>query len=965
MAPFLRDRLSARPGIALLAVGIALGAGLPAAAEDVTSPLPAAPEVTRVLLEQAVFWREKGRRDLAVDALRRVYAVAPDAPEVLYGLGAFALQDQDYAAARGWLARLRQIAPGDPRGDLLEARMREATVAAAPATESAATTRVAPAAPIRPDAAPAAAQGDRLRLAGHFAEAYDVLALALGSRPDDPALLAALARLYEDGGMPVQALQVYNAVLTRDPGNGDVIEGAVVAALRAGDTGVAGRWLNDALALSPGEPGLHVLAARVAQVRGDNAAAIASLETARLLRARQLGLPDDAALAAGLPANPFRRTADTDVAAAPETADASPTAASAATGDGAVPSPARRPAPPPRIAAAGPAPAAAGVVSSPPAPATVTPNPAPSSLPRPLQVAGEATAAAGQTSGGLYLPGGQVRAAEGRPASLTPAAVPTVPTPPSGYPAAVVAPAAAPTPTYPPLPTPASPAAPRPAVVVNDPMSQDIARELAQLKQDTVPFVRGEVGVRNRNGESGLSELTEVHASLSAAISPFDEGRLTATAMPVSLDSGTPEGDGARRFGANALIPTTVTSANHEALATIVANNAGVWNLLTPTEKQILGAAITTPEATTLSDFVSANAAVVAGFSKDVQTAIDAAVAADAATTLADFVNANGTILGTLTTAQQSVIDAAIAADVYSFDTARMASLRRAPTQDDAGVALALAYEIGNIKADVGSTPLGFEVKNVVGGITFAPQLSSTTTLKLTGERRAVTDSLLSYAGTVEPFTGKRWGGVTRTGARVMLSDDDGDVGLYGGAGYYKLDGENVDDNQQMEATVGAYIRPYKTERAELSVGVNLSYLNYEKNLGEFSLGHGGYFSPQNFYSIAFPVEYSGESRSGKWNYTIGGAIGFQSYDKDAAPYFPTNGKLQQILEDEVSAGLISSAYYSAASESGIGGNIHGSFDYAFDRQTTIGGAASFDSSGDYTESSVMVYVKRLLEVAP
>ncbi|MFZ2870324.1 cellulose synthase subunit BcsC-related outer membrane protein, partial [Zavarzinia sp.] len=531
------------------------------------------------------------------------------------------------------------------------------------------------------------------------------------------------------------------------------------------------------------------------------------------------------------------------------------------------------------------------------------------------------------------------------------------------------APTQAPAPAYPALavntPSTASNPIGLPAAALNDPMSRDIARELADLRQNTIPFVRGDVGIRSRDGESGLSELTELGATLSVAVSPFDEGRLTVTARPVSLDSGTPEGDGARRFGLNALVPTTVTESNYQALATIVDNNAGVWNLLTPTEKQILGAAITTPDATTLTDFVTSNPTVVAALTDDLRTAITTAVAADAATTLSSFVSDNPTIWNDLTTAQESVLSAALAADSYSFDTARMAALRRAPPQDDAGVALALAYEIGDIKADAGTTPLGFEVQNVVGGVTYAPRLSETTTLKLTGERRAVTDSLLSYAGTVEPFTGKRWGGVTRTGGRVMVSDDDGDVGIYGGGAYYRLEGDNVDSNQQLEATVGAYIRPYKTERAELSVGVNLSYLNYEKNLGEFSFGHGGYFSPQSFYSVSFPVEYTGESRSGKWNYTIGGAIGYQRYEKDAAPYFPTDGKLQGILEDEVSAGLISSAYYAAGSESGVGGNIHGGFDYAFDRQTTVGASASFDSFGDYSESSVMVYVKRLLEVAP
>lgn len=1059
------DRHAARAVLALLAIGLAMGACPQVMAQE--APPPGLTAATRALFDQAAFWRDRGRPDLVSEALRRVHAAAPDDPEVLYRLGLFAARDKDVAGARVWLDQLRQRVPGDPRaarlddairqgslpdGGIEEARRlaRTGDVAAAVAmyrqlfaggppplahaleyyqtlaltpegfdearqglgqlaangdgaaaavlarvltyredcrregiallsrrggadasaredwrrallwlearpedkplydaflalapddgavaghlaaamTTAPASIATSPATAAAPDGREASERAERLRAAGRLADAYDVLAQALGGNPNDSRLLGALARLYGDGRMYGQAVQVYDAILTRDPGNAEVIEDAVGAAIVAGDAAAAGRWLKDALARSPAEPGLHVLAARLATARGDTPGAIRALETAQVLRARQLGpvAGPDAAVprrpdVAAVSGNPFRRE---------EAAVARAAAPAGIVTDNVAPAPPVRQAslPPMPVAASGP------------------------------------TAIAGQTSGGLYLPDGRPRAIAGQPATLTPSAVP-----PTAVVSTIPALAPTPAPTYPALvantPTTVGQPIGLPAAVQNDPMSRDIARELADLRRNTIPFVRGEVGIRSRDGEAGLSELTEVGATLSASVSPFDEGRLTVSARPVSLDSGEPEDDGARRFGLNALVPTTVTASNHEALATIVDNNSGVWNLLTPTEKQILGAAITTPEATTLTDFVTGNPTVVAALTDDLRTAIAAAVAADAATTLSSFVSANPTIWNSLTTAQESVLSAALAADSYSFDTARMAALRRAPTQDDAGVALALAYEIGDIKADVGTTPLGFEVQNVVGGVTFAPGLSDTTTLKLTGERRAVTDSLLSYAGTVEPFTGKRWGGVTRTGGRVMLSDDDGDVGIYGGGAYYRLEGDNVESNQQLEATVGAYVRPYKTERAELSVGVNLSYLDYEKNLGEFSFGHGGYFSPQNFYSISFPVEYTGESRSGKWNYTIGGAIGYQRYEKDAAPYFPTDNKLQTILEDEVSAGLISSAYYAAGSESGVGGNIHGGFDYAFDRQTTVGASASFDSFGDYSESSVMVYVKRLLEVAP
>lgn len=1137
--PAVAGRVAAVSSLALVA---ALTAALPATAEPSAASgtvagatggmvagatggtvAGASDGTTQVLLDQAAFWRGKGRRDLALEALQRVYAAAPDDAEVLYRLGLYALEDGDAASAQGWLARLRRVAPGDARADRLDGALRQGAISPAGIEEAralaqagqadaavaryrqifgaalppdgyaleyylalagtvagfdeatrglaalaaqdpagaaaAAQARVltyredtrrqgitllarraaldpadgallrdwrqallwlgptpadkplydaylalvpgdadvrarydaatrpqivaAPAMPAvtpapaalpvaatQPGVAEAVARGEQLRQAGRYAEAYDVLALALGGAPDDAELLAALAKLYSAGGMHAEALRLHAALLSRAPADDQRVEDAVGAAVAAGDFATAQAWLGGAMARSPDDPRLHLVAARLAEARGDRAGAVAALETARRLRARQLGtataevapVPRDP-VAQGVPGNPFR------------TAPATPPRTVASVADVPRSAPPRRP---PAVTAQAAAPAPS--LKPAPIPAPI-PAPVASTMPRPLAFA-ESTAAAGQTSGGLYLPGGRVdapAATSTAPRSLIPPTAQPALTGSADMPAAPAggtAPAAtggyarpaAPV-SYPPLTTAQASEGiglPAPALI-NDPMSQDIARELAELRQNTVPYVRGEVGLRNREGEAGLSELTEVHADISASISPFDEGRLTVSIQPVSIEAGTPADDGARRFGLNALVPTTVTEDNHDELATIVDNNSNVWNLLTPTEKQILGAAVTTPEKTLLSDFFTTNSALVSALSDTLQTALTTALATDGAL-LSDFVTDNEAILttaGGLSTTQRALITTALASEVYSFDSARLAALRRTPTQEDKGAALALAYEIGDIKADVGSTPQGFEVSNVVGGVTYAPKLDANTTLKLTGERRAVTDSLLSYAGTIEPFTGKRWGGVTRTGGRVMLANDDGKVGVYGGGGYYTLEGENVADNTQMEATVGAYVRAYKTDTAEVKVGLNLSYLDYDKNLGEFSFGHGGYFSPQNFYSIAIPVDYTGESRNGKWKYGVGGAVGYQNYDKDAAPYFPTDKALQNILDQEVDAGLITTSTYAAASNSGIGGNVHGNFDYSIDRLTTVGGAASYDSFGDFSETNVMFYVKRMLEFEP
>jgi hypothetical protein len=58
---------------------------------------------------------------------------------------------------------------------------------------------------------------------------------------------------------------------------------------------------------------------------------------------------------------------------------------------------------------------------------------------------------------------------------------------------------------------------------------------------------------------------------------------------------------------------------------------------------------------------------------------------------------------------------------------------------------------------EVGSSPHGFPVHNLIGGIRFRPH---NRWLTLLGVRGNVKDSLLSYTGAHDPVTGIRWGGV-------------------------------------------------------------------------------------------------------------------------------------------------------------------------------------------------------------
>ena len=48
-----------------------------------------------------------------------------------------------------------------------------------------------------------------------------------------------------------------------------------------------------------------------------------------------------------------------------------------------------------------------------------------------------------------------------------------------------------------------------------------------------------------------------------------------------------------------------------------------------------------------------------------------------------------------------------------------------------------------------------------------------------------------------------------------------------------------------------AYIRIIGRPDEELKIGGNVSFFGYEENLRHFTLGHGGYLSPQSYFSVS------------------------------------------------------------------------------------------------------------------
>lgn len=273
------------------------------------------------------------------------------------------------------------------------------------------------------------------------------------------------------------------------------------------------------------------------------------------------------------------------------------------------------------------------------------------------------------------------------------------------------------------------------------------------------------------------------------------------------------------------------------------------------------------------------------------------------------------------------------------------------------GIAFGMALEWGRLTLDVGSTPLGFPLTTIVGGLVWNQPLGDKMNIKLEASRRSVTDSVLSYAGVTDPITGLTWGGVTRNGGEAIISYDDQTLGIYGKFAYGYYMGTNVASNQSYEFTAGAYFRPIKDENQELKVGISATYLSFNQNLSYFTYGQGGYFSPQSFYSLTFPIDWT--ETSGKFTYSAGATLGVQSIQQSSSLFFPTNYYFQNAANILAASGAAAFApVFPAQSNTGIAFGLRLGFEYAATERTSIGAKANFDNAYQYDQGTILLFLK-------
>ena len=433
---------------------------------------------------------------------------------------------------------------------------------------------------------------------------------------------------------------------------------------------------------------------------------------------------------------------------------------------------------------------------------------------------------------------------------------------------------------------------------------------MQRMDEQTGMWLQGGVEVRGRDGESGTSKLTEAKAPLTWSSSPFGESRFEFTATPVTLSSGSASGDAWRRYGTNPL--------------------ANALSNVSTAVKAALNDNVNGPEFTDLSAYQDAS-------------------------NFTPFTEPGYERFDRLLNSPQLT---ALSQSTYKPNSGEKIS-ESTDSQKANGVELNMALSGKDYKLDIGSTPLGQDLSTLVGGVKWSPKLTNYLSVILTGERRAVTDSLLSYVGMKDKYSGETWGRVTKNGGNAQLSFDDGDAGFYVGGGGYSYLGENVASNTSINANAGVYVRPYHDDFRQVQTGISIGWMDFSKNLSQFTMGQGGYFSPQNYVSVSLPVDYS--QKFDNWKLNLGGSVGYQSYSQDSSDYFPDSPDAQKALETLANLGFTKEAQYKGTSESGIGYTMRAGVDYNVNKDMTIGGKVGYDTFGSYNESTAGLYFRYML----
>ena len=272
---------------------------------------------------------------------------------------------------------------------------------------------------------------------------------------------------------------------------------------------------------------------------------------------------------------------------------------------------------------------------------------------------------------------------------------------------------------------------------------------------------------------------------------------------------------------------------------------------------------------------------------------------------------------------------------------------RYSPTTRTTGLEPRVSWRDDVWDIALGMTPDNGEVSSRPTGYVTHQAMSKLATLTSSLYVEPVRESILSYTGMRDPYTGKQWGRVLRKGVRLNgLQQLGNNWSASAAVNLEYLDGDSVETNRHagVFASVGRNLDLPAFSYAVLGLGFN--YDHYEKNLSHFTLGHGGYFSPDRFVSIGPSFDFLTRENQ---QFIVKGRLAFAtvSIAEAASPWFPGN--------DDGNS-------YASSKNNGMSYTAEASGVWRINDRLQIGGALSERNAPQYKDETGMLFLRVLFE---
>lgn len=279
---------------------------------------------------------------------------------------------------------------------------------------------------------------------------------------------------------------------------------------------------------------------------------------------------------------------------------------------------------------------------------------------------------------------------------------------------------------------------------------------------------------------------------------------------------------------------------------------------------------------------------------------------------------------------------------------------------DRQGLLWGLGWENNTWSVDIGRTPQSFTLPTWLGGVSYNGRWN-TLGYRLSVSRRAMTNSLLSFAGAEDPISGRKWGAVTANGVSLNLSYDQGGAnGVWAKTGLYALKGQGVEDNQRFDLMAGVYHRWLDQSDQRLRSGLNLISQPYAHDSSKLTLGQGGYYSPEYFVALSLPVSYA--KRSTDWSWALEGGLSMSWAKTHSQALYPNYDQTLALEHGLPSVSAVESMRVSGKPSSGIGVRLQAVAEQRLSSHFILGSGISWQHSQAYSPSRALVYLRYYFE---